>query len=208
MHHGFQELIDRLKTHKDEGWTESPTLEDFEALIQDCKKCPLNETRTKLVFGKGDPRARLMVIGEAPGAEEDQTGEPFVGRAGQLLTKMLAAIKLERSEVYIANILKSRPPNNRDPQPLEVEKCEPYLWKQIVMIQPRIILCLGRIAGTNLLKLYGSTLAKMRDQVFDFHGIKVVVTYHPAALLRNPDWKQGAWKDLQRVRDLYDDLAT
>lgn len=145
VHHGFKELKEKLEPYKDEGWTGARSLRVFEELIQDCQKCRLGSSRTKLVFGTGDPNAGVMVIGEAPGADEDATGEPFVGRAGQLLTKMLAAIKFSREEVYIANILKSRPPNNRDPKPDEVEACEPYLWKQILMIKPKMILCMGRI---------------------------------------------------------------
>lgn len=203
-HHGFKELKEKLEPYKDEGWTSARSLRVFEDLIQDCHKCRLGDSRTKLVFGVGDPHANVLVIGEAPGADEDATGEPFVGRAGQLLNKMLAAIKFERNEVYIANILKSRPPNNRDPKPDEVEACEPYLWKQILMIKPKMILCMGRVAGTTLMKMKSETLSKMRGQVYDFYGIKVMVTYHPAALLRNPDWKHGAWEDLKKFRRVYD----
>jgi DNA polymerase len=148
-----------------------------------------------------------MVIGEAPGKDEDEQGEPFVGRAGQLLNKMLIAINFPREEVFIANILKSRPPGNRDPKPEEVAACEPYLFKQIEIIKPKMILCVGRIAGSNLLKLESESLAKMRGQVFDFMNAKVMVTYHPAALLRNPNWKVGAWEDLQKFRKLYDEIV-
>jgi DNA polymerase len=148
-----------------------------------------------------------MVIGEAPGADEDKKGEPFVGRAGQLLDKMLLAINFPREEVFIANILKSRPPGNRDPQPAEVAACEPYLWKQIDIIKPKMILCMGRIAGVNLLKNGIDTLKGLRGNVYDFRGAKVMVTYHPAALLRNPAWKVDAWADLQKFRKLYDELV-
>src|SRR5487761_2777765 len=153
------------------------------AQVSGCERCrELATTRTQTVFGVGNPTARLCFMGEAPGADEDAQGEPFVGRAGQLLNKMLVAVNFTREEVYIANILKSRPPNNRDPKPDEVEACEPYLWKQIAIIKPKLVLCLGRIAGTNLLKIT-ETLGKMRGQPYEFCGIPVIVTYHPAALL-------------------------
>ncbi|HZK75449.1 MAG TPA: uracil-DNA glycosylase, partial [Candidatus Kapabacteria bacterium] len=139
-------LSEKLAVHKSEPWHSAKTLAELEAAIHDCQKCRLGATRTKFVFGVGNPNAKVLVIGEAPGADEDAQGEPFVGRAGQLLNKMLAAVDFNREEVYIANILKSRPPNNRDPKPDEVEACEPYLWKQIAIIKPKLILCLGRIA--------------------------------------------------------------
>ena len=205
-HHGFAELQDKLKVFENEKWASSTSLADLEALIQDCQKCRLGETRNKLVFGKGSPTAGVMVIGEAPGADEDMQGEPFVGRAGQLLTKMLEAINFSRDEVFIANMLKSRPPNNRDPKPDELEACEPYLWKQILLIKPKMILCMGRIAAVSLLKNKETALGKMRGNVYDFYGVKVMATYHPAALLRNPDWKRPAWEDLQQFRKLYDEL--
>jgi DNA polymerase len=198
-------LADKLKVHSKEPWFKAKTLGELEEAIHDCQKCALGATRIKFVFGVGDPHAKVMVIGEAPGADEDASGEPFVGRAGQLLNKMLAAVEFKREEVFIANILKSRPPNNRDPKPEEVEACEPYLWKQIALIQPKLILCLGRIAGTNLLKI-NESLGKMRNRDFNFCGIPVVVTYHPAALMRNPDWKHGAWEDLKKLRKMYEEL--
>jgi uracil-DNA glycosylase len=206
-HHGFSELQEKLKVFQGEPWAQSTSLEDLEALIQDCHKCRLWETRNKLVFGKGSPTAGVMVIGEAPGADEDMQGEPFVGRAGQLLTKMLEAVNFKREDVFIANMLKSRPPNNRDPKPDELEACEPYLWKQILLIKPKMILCMGRIAAISLLKGKETTLAKIRGNVYDFYGVKVMATYHPAALLRNPDWKRPAWEDLQQFRKLYDELS-
>jgi DNA polymerase len=190
-----------------EQWQSATDLESLRMLIGNCTKCSLHKTRKNFVFGVGDPKARVMVIGEAPGADEDEKGEPFVGRAGQLLNKMLLAIGFQREEVFIANILKSRPPGNRDPQADEVAACEPYLWKQIDLIAPKLILCMGRIAGTNLLKNGIDTLAKMRGNVYDFRGAKVMVTYHPAALLRNPNWKAPAWDDLQKFRRLYDELV-
>lgn len=197
----------KLAIHQGEPWAQAKTLEELKKLTSNCTKCPLHETRKNYVFGVGNPQAHVMVIGEAPGADEDAKGEPFVGRAGQLLDKMIAAIGFPREEVFIANILKSRPPGNRDPQPAEVEACEPYLWKQIELIRPKMILCMGRIAGTNLLKNGIDTLAKLRGNVYDYMGAKVMVTYHPAALLRNPNWKSPAWEDLQKFRHLYDELV-
>ena len=147
-----------------------------------------------------------MLIGEAPGAEEDKQGIPFVGRAGKLLTDILKAINFEREEVYIANILKCRPPNNRDPLPSEREVCKPYLYKQIELIKPKIILCLGKVAS-NVLLNKNDSLTKLRGDVHELNGIKAMVTYHPAALLRNPHWKKGTWEDVQKVRKLYDELT-
>ncbi len=167
---------------------------------------PLDETRIQPVFGVGNPEADLMVIGEAPGADEDEQGEPFVGRAGQLLTKILDAIGFSRDHVYIANILKSRPPNNREPQPDEVAAHIPILYKQIALIRPRLILCVGRTAGNNLLKKQAS-LAALRGTFNDFYGIPTMVTYHPAALLRNPEWKRPTWEDVQKLRARYDELT-
>jgi uracil-DNA glycosylase family 4 len=190
-----------------EAWKSAMDLPTLNSMISGCTKCELHKTRTKFVFGVGNPNAKVMVIGEAPGKDEDEQGEPFVGRAGQLLNKMLQAINFPREEVFIANILKSRPPGNRDPRPEEVAACEPYLFRQIEIIKPKMILCVGRIAGSNLLKFEGESLAKMRGQVFDFMNAKVMVTYHPAALLRNPNWKVGAWEDLQKFRKLYDELV-
>lgn len=182
------------------------SLEELENNISDCQKCALGSTRTKFVFGIGNPNADLMLIGEAPGAEEDQQGIPFVGRAGKLLTDILKAINFEREEVYIANILKCRPPNNRDPLPSERELCSPYLMKQIKLIKPKIILCLGKVAS-NVMLNKNETLTKLRSDIHDFNGIKLMVTYHPAALLRNPHWKKGTWEDVQKVRKLYDELT-
>jgi DNA polymerase len=197
----------KLAVHAGEPWAQAKTLDELKQLTSGCTKCELHKTRKNYVFGVGNPNAGVMVIGEAPGADEDTKGEPFVGRAGQLLDKMLLAIGFPREEVFIANILKSRPPGNRDPLPIEVEACEPYLWKQIELIRPKMILCMGRIAGTNLLKNGIDTLAKMRGSIYDYMGAKVMVTYHPAALLRNPNWKAPAWEDLQKFRRLYDEIV-
>lgn len=180
------------------------TLHELYEAIKDCQRCPLAETRTHLVFGDGNEKAKLMLIGEAPGKDEDLSGIPFVGRAGQLLNKILEAIHFKREDVYIANIVKCRPPNNRDPLPSEVEKCEPYLKKQIEIIKPKIILALGRIAGQTILKTNAS-LTALRGKVHNYHGIKLIVTYHPAALLRNPNWKKPTWEDVQFLRKIYDE---
>lgn len=175
-------------------------LESFYNEIKDCQLCPLGATRTKFVFGVGNPNADLMLIGEAPGRNEDLQGEPFVGRAGQLLDKILAAINLSREEVYIANVLKCRPPNNRDPLKSESDTCQPYLKQQIELIKPKLILALGRVSGAWLL---GEDLAlkDMRNKSYSYNGIEMMVTYHPAALLRNPHWKRPCWEDMQKVRD-------
>jgi DNA polymerase len=170
-----------------------------------CTRCELHKTRTRAVLGVGDPHAQWLVVGEAPGAEEDRQGEPFVGRAGQLLDAMLRAIGLARgSNVYIANILKSRPPGNRDPAPAEVAACLPYLERQIELIRPRLILAVGRIAMQNLLDTQTS-LARMRGQVHQFGGLKtpLIVTYHPAYLLRKPEDKRKAWEDLKFARTVF-----
>lgn len=189
----------------EENWRSAKDLDELESLIKDCKKCPLHKSRNKFVFGKGNHIADVMIIGEGPGAEEDKLGEPFVGRAGNLLTDILTAIKFSREEVYIANIVKSRPPANRTPLPDEMNACLPYLMKQIELIKPKMILCLGLTAAKGLLKKNDS-LTRMRGQVFELNGIKVMVTYHPAALLRNPNWKRGCWEDVQKFRKLYDEM--
>lgn len=181
------------------------TLPELYDSIHNCKKCVLGETRTNFVFGVGNPNADVMIIGEAPGAEEDKQGIPFVGRAGKLLTDILKAINFDREEVYIANILKCRPPNNRNPLPAEMQECTPYLYKQIDLIKPKAILCLGLVAATSLLNQKIS-LTKMRGNVFEIQGIKTMVTYHPAALLRNPNWKRGCWEDVQTFKKLYESL--
>lgn len=175
-------------------------LESFYNEIKECQLCPLGATRTKFVFGVGNPNADLMLIGEAPGRNEDLQGEPFVGRAGKLLDKILAAISLSREEVYIANVLKCRPPNNRDPLKSESDTCQPYLKQQIELIKPKLILALGRVSGAWLL---GEDIAlkDMRNNFYSYNNIEMMVTYHPAALLRNPNWKRPCWEDMQKVRD-------
>ena len=194
-----------LPPYPDELWTDSKTIDELNNKINSCTKCSLGKTRIKFVFGVGNPKARVVVVGEAPGADEDEQGEPFVGRAGQLLNKILESINFKRNEVYICNILKCRPPNNRDPQTNEIDCCEPYLWKQLEIIKPKLILCVGRIAGQSLLKTNDS-LALLRSKVHDYRGIPLMVTYHPAALLRNPNWKRPCWEDVQQFRKLYDEM--
>ncbi len=189
-----------------EDWKNTSNLDDLFTLIRDCTKCELCKARNKFVFGVGNPNADAMLIGEAPGADEDAKGEPFVGRAGKLLNDILKAIGFDREEVFIANILKCRPPSNRDPLPSEMETCMPYLYKQIELIKPKVILCLGRIAGAGLLQKKLS-LTQMRGHVFEVQGVKTMVTYHPAALLRNPNWKRGCWEDVQKFRKLHDELT-
>lgn len=172
--------------------------------VSTCTRCDLHRGRTQTVFGVGNQNADWLIIGEAPGAEEDKRGEPFVGRAGQLLDAMLAAISLDRTQAYIANILKCRPPNNRDPQATEVACCEPYLQQQIALIKPKLILAVGRIAAQNLLKT-DLPLARLRGQTHHYgeNQIPVIVTYHPAYLLRTPSDKRKAWEDLKLAVRLY-----
>ena len=172
----------------------------LEEEVAACVGCPLHATRTHTVFGSGNPQAEWMVIGEAPGEQEDLQGKPFVGRAGQLLTEMLRAIGLDREkDVFITNVLKSRPPGNRDPKPEEVAACEPFLKRQIEWIKPKIILSVGRISAQNLLKT-DTPIGKLRGKVHHYQGIPLVVTYHPAYLLRSPLEKRKAWDDLCLAR--------
>ncbi len=182
-------------------WSDATTLDDLHERICSCMDCPLGASRTNFVFGSGNPNADLMIVGEAPGADEDAQGLPFVGRAGQLLTKILEAIEIQRDDVYICNILKCRPPNNRKPLASETDSCEPYLWKQIQLVQPRYILALGLTAANTLLKNKES-MASLRGTIHDYQGIPMVVTYHPAALLRNPEWKKATWEDVQQLARL------
>jgi DNA polymerase len=182
----------------------SGRLEEFRLEICNCQKCPLGLTRTNFVFGVGNPGASLMFIGEAPGRDEDLKGEPFVGRAGQLLNKIIESIGFVREDVYIGNILKCRPPDNRDPLPEEVDKCEPYLQRQIDLIDPAVICALGRIAAQTLLRTR-ATLGKMREKIHTYQGRPLIVTYHPAALLRNPHWKKPTWEDIQLLRKVHDE---
>lgn len=173
-------------------------LETLRADIGDCTRCRLHQGRTHLVFGVGNPKARLMFVGEGPGADEDLKGEPFVGRAGQLLTKMIEAMSLRRSDVYIANVVKCRPPNNRNPEPDEIATCIPFLQKQIEIINPEILVCLGKFAAQTLLQTE-TPISKLRGEFQNYGKTKLMPTYHPAFLLRNPNMKKAVWEDLKVV---------
>ena len=171
--------------------------------IAACTRCPLYATATHPVPGAGNPDADFMVVGEAPGASEDEQGVPFVGQAGQLLTKILGAIHLTRDDVFIANVLKHRPPGNRNPMPDEVTACSPYLVRQIELVKPKVLLALGTFAAQTLLETK-LTIGKLRGQIHSYYGVPLVVTYHPAALLRNPSWKRPTWEDVQLARRILD----
>ena len=183
------------------------TLHVIREEIGDCTRCKLHaQGRTQIVFGVGNPDANLMFVGEAPGADEDIQGIPFVGRAGQLLTKIIEAIGLTRDQVYIANVIKCRPPGNRNPDPDEVETCEPFLFQQIDAIRPRVIVALGTFAAKALLKTQ-DPISRLRGRVYDFRGAKLIPTFHPAFLLRSPDRKRDVWEDMKKVRALLQDAA-
>ncbi len=168
----------------------------------DCRRCKLCTLgRSQIVFGVGHPKARLMFVGEAPGEEEDKRGEPFVGRAGQLLTKIIEAIGLTRDQVYIANVIKCRPPSNRNPEPDEVAQCEPFLFRQIDVIGPRVIVPLGKFAAQSLLKTM-DPITRLRGRQFDYRGVALIPTFHPAYLLRNPSAKREVWEDMKKVRQI------
>lgn len=184
----------------------SAELEELSRVANGCTECRLSKTRQKVVFGSGSPTADLMFIGEGPGAEEDRQGMPFVGPAGELLTKIIQAIELDRSQVYIANVVKCRPPSNRDPHPDESAACRRFLQRQVELIQPRIIVALGRVAAQNLLDT-SAPLGRLRNQWHEFDGVPVRATYHPAALLRNASWKRPTWEDMQAVRDRLAELG-
>lgn len=195
------------KSTIDTDWKNSKELNVLYDKIHNCLECELGQTRNEFVFGSGNPNADLLIIGEAPGADEDKQGLPFVGRAGQLLTKIIEAINFTRDDVYIANIIKCRPPNNRRPKTDEVEKCEPYLQKQIELIDPKFILALGKTAIDTLLKK-DHTMRDIRGEFMDYNGRKLMVTYHPAALLRNPNWKRPVWEDVKKLRAAYDEIIS
>ncbi|MDE3150770.1 MAG: uracil-DNA glycosylase [Gemmatimonadota bacterium] len=180
------------------------SLEEIAAAVAACTKCGLYKGALNPVPGEGNPNAEFMCVGEAPGAKEDETGRPFVGQAGQLLTKILAAINLTREDVFIGNVLKHRPPGNRNPLPDEIAACSPYLIRQIELIRPKVILALGTFAAQTLLDTKLS-IGKLRGQVHRYYGVPLIVTYHPAALLRNPSWKRPTWEDVQLARRILDD---
>ena len=179
------------------------SLNSIAEAVEKCTRCPLYKTANRGVPGAGNPSARLVCVGEAPGANEDETGLPFVGAAGQLLTKILAAVNLTREEVFIGNVVKHRPPGNRNPTTEEIEACSPYLVRQLELIKPKVILALGTFAAQTLLNTK-TPIGKLRGEVHRYHGIPVVVTYHPAALLRNSAWKRPTWEDVQLARRILD----
>jgi len=175
-------------------------LDNLHKTISDCHQCPLGDHRTNLVFGTGNPRADLVFVGEAPGREEDLQGEPFVGQAGQMLTRIIRAMGLERADVYICNVNKCRPPGNRDPAPLEVQACSPYLLKQLEIISPKVICALGSFAARTLLTTE-TRISHLRGRFHTFNGIPLMPTYHPSFLLRNPQAKKEVWKDMQMIME-------
>ncbi len=175
------------------------TLSEIREELGDCTRCRLCETRKNIVFGEGNPRARLVFVGEGPGRDEDIQGRPFVGRAGQLLTKIIQAMKLERKDVYICNVVKCRPPGNRNPEPDEVASCEPFLTKQIESINPEVIVSLGSVATGLMLKLKNFKMGQLRGTFHQYGNSKLMITYHPAALLRNPAFKKPVWEDMKLV---------
>ena len=176
------------------------TLAEVRKELGDCQRCKLHRTRRTIVFGEGNEKATLMFIGEGPGYDEDAQGRPFVGKAGQLLTKIIQSINLSRDEVYIANIIKCRPPQNRNPEPDEIQSCHPFLMKQIGVIQPKIICALGTFSAQTLLKT-DAKISVLRGKIYDLEGIKVIPTYHPAFLLRNPERKREVWEDMKKIAE-------
>ena len=178
----------------------SESLEAIRADLGDCQRCKLAHARKNIVFGSGNPRAGLMFVGEAPGADEDEQGLPFVGRAGQLLTKIIEAIGMRREEVYICNILKCRPPENRNPEPDEIASCQPFLLRQIQSVKPKVVCALGTFGAQTLLQTR-EPISRLRGQLIDFRGAKLMATFHPAYLLRNPHEKRKVWEDMQKIRD-------
>ncbi len=182
------------------------SLGDIAEMVRTCTRCPLYATAINPVPGEGSATAELMCIGEAPGATEDETGRPFVGQAGKLLTDILRAIKLSREEVFIANVMKHRPPGNRNPTPDEITACSPYLLRQVELIRPKVILALGTFAAQTLLDTKVA-IGKLRGALHWYHGTPLIATYHPAALLRNPGWKKPTWEDVKLVRRILDSVA-
>jgi uracil-DNA glycosylase family 4 len=201
---GDPEALEGSKDEHSLIFSKSPAdaLAAVRADIGDCTRCKLHALgRSQIVFGVGNPNADLMFVGEAPGADEDVQGIPFVGRAGQLLTKIIEAIELARDDVYIANVIKCRPPQNRNPEPDEVETCEPFLFRQIDIIKPKVIVALGKFAAQALLRT-DAPISRLRGRVFEYRGSKLIPTFHPAYLLRNPSSKREVWEDMKLVRKL------
>jgi len=178
---------------------EKLTLDQIREDLGECTRCKLHETRNKIVFGDGNPDARLVFVGEGPGRDEDEQGLPFVGRAGKLLTKIIEAMGFTRADVFICNVVKCRPPSNRNPERDEVDACEPFLLKQLSSINPEVIVCLGSVATSLLLKMKQPRMGDLRGQFHEFHNSKLMITYHPAALLRNPNFKKPVWEDMKLV---------
>lgn len=193
-----------IRDHIKPDWEDKNTLPSLHSAIKDCLACQLGYTRNEFVFGEGNPDASILFVGEAPGADEDKHGRPFIGRAGQLLTKIINAIGFEREEVFIANVIKCRPPANRRPEKEEVKECIPYLKKQIDLIKPDFMVALGLTAAESLT---GNKyrMKDVRGQLLDFNGTPLLITYHPAALLRNPHWKKDVWEDMQLLLSLYNE---
>jgi uracil-DNA glycosylase family 4 len=177
----------------------APTLESIRADIGDCQRCKLAPTRTHIVFGSGNPNAELVFVGEAPGADEDEQGLPFVGAAGQYLTKIIESIGVKREDTYICNILKCRPPNNRNPEPDEVAQCSPFLKRQLEAIKPKVVCCLGKFAAQTMLQSADS-ITRLRGRFHDIDGMRVIATFHPAYLLRSPEKKREVWEDMKTIR--------
>jgi uracil-DNA glycosylase len=226
---GLRHYLEDEKTGGFEGWVQSPrpknpapplnptrnpkplaspplsTLEEVREWLGDCRRCKLHAHRKTIVFGTGNPKARLVFVGEGPGRDEDLQGKPFVGAAGQLLTKIIQAIQLTREEVYIANIIKCRPPENRNPQPDEIAACEPFLQEQLKVIQPRLICALGNFAAQTLLKTE-QKITSLRGRFHVYQGILLMPTFHPAFLLRNPDSKRDVWEDMKKIKLEYEKL--
>lgn len=198
------EELDRLaREATDQEIGEVEDLATLRAIVERCRRCPLHESRQRAVFGEGSADARLVCVGEAPGAREDATGRPFVGPAGKLLDRLLLAVGFRREEVYICNVLKSRPPDNRDPEPHEIDACSPYLLRQLDLLDPRVIVAFGAFAARTLTGRSGS-LGSLRGAVHEYRGYPLVATYHPAALLRNRSWTRPSWEDLQLARGIVD----
>ena len=198
---GFEcstESLKKIKSWERKERRAPETLEEIRTNLGDCKRCRLSEKRKNIVFGAGDPHAKLMFVGEGPGYDEDQMGEPFVGAAGKLLTKIIEAINHTREQVYICNIIKCRPPGNRNPMPDEIETCFPFLKRQIASVKPDIICALGTFAAQTLLETK-SPISKLRGSFYDYMGSKVLPTYHPAYLLRNPEKKRDVWEDMKKL---------
>lgn len=196
---GFESSVESLETIRDWGRRPTCSIETLEAIradLGDCHRCGLSKSRKNIVFGSGNPQARLVFVGEGPGYEEDQKGEPFVGAAGRLLTRIIEAIKLTREEVYICNIIKCRPPQNRNPMPAEIRICAPFLMRQIAAIKPKFICALGTFAAQTLLESK-DPISRLRGRFHAYRGMNVLPTYHPAYLLRNPEKKRDVWEDMK-----------